>query len=371
MKAILLKQMRTVEDRIVDIEVKDGIITAIGTDLKEHDHLVIDGKKECYISNGWIDIHTHCFDKYELYGDKIDEIGYPCGVTTVVDAGTCGADTIAEFIEQKNKAKTNAYAFLNIASCGIKYQDELSDLTHLEPEKTKAAFQQYPDTLIGLKARMSASVLGNSGITPLAFATRMGEDMKVPIMVHIGSRPASLEEILTLSRKGDLITHIFNPKANGILNPDDTIKSFVLSAKEKGIWFDIGHGKDSFSFHVCEVAKAHGILCDSISTDIYSRNRQHGPVYDMATTLDKLRACGYSLKEVIDRVTKAPASILKKPELGSLAVGCNGDLTLFHIVEKEKELVDSIGETRIISSVIQPHAVILHQDYLPCKEVNK
>lgn len=366
--AILCKQMKTVDGAIIDIEVEHGIITRIADDIPISDQQVINGNQATYISSGWIDIHTHCFDKYKLYGDKIDDVGYPNGVTTVVDAGTCGADTIDEFAEQIKHAKTNTLAFLNIASCGIRQQNELSDLSTLEAEKISSAFQRHPDVLIGLKARMSASVLGDSGLYPLTFAVEQAEALHVPVMVHIGSRPADLQDVMAIVRKEDIITHIFNPKENGILDTQGMMKPFVKDAHEKGIRFDLGHGSESFSFTVCEAAKAQGILCDSISTDIYFRNRQQGPVYDMATTLNKLLSCGYSLKEVIERVTSHPAQMLNRPKLGGLKVGNSGDLTLFQIIKKPLELIDSKKEQRFLNSGIKPIGVLLQQEYIPCKE---
>ena len=42
----------------------------------------------------------------------------------------------------------------------------------------------------------------------------------------------------------------------------------------------------------------------SISTDIYIRNRENGPVYDLATTMEKLRVVGYDWPEIIEKVTR-------------------------------------------------------------------
>ena len=38
-------------------------------------------------------------------------------------------------------------------------------------------------------------------------------------MVHIGSAPPELEEVLTRMEKGDVLTHCFNGKPNGIFRP--------------------------------------------------------------------------------------------------------------------------------------------------------
>ena len=53
-------------------------------------------------------------------------------------------------------------------------------------------------------------------------------------MVHIGSAPPELEEVLTRMEKGDVLTHCFNGKPNGILDQaTDQIKDFVWDAYKK------------------------------------------------------------------------------------------------------------------------------------------
>ena len=133
---------------------------------------------------------------------------------------------------------------------------------------------------------MSKTVVGNNGLTPLEWAKKIQkENHQIPLMVHIGSAPPHLEEILQLLEKGDILTHCFNGKDNGIMEKEThQIKPFVKDALAKGVIFDIGHGTDSFNFEVAKAAYDQGIKADSISTDIYIRNRKNGPVYDLATT---------------------------------------------------------------------------------------
>ena len=53
-------------------------------------------------------------------------------------------------------------------------------------------------------------------------------------MVHIGSAPPDLADILSCLEKGDVLTHCFNGKENGILDrQSNTIKSFVLMLMAK------------------------------------------------------------------------------------------------------------------------------------------
>ncbi|MDR4442593.1 amidohydrolase/deacetylase family metallohydrolase, partial [Bacillus cereus] len=53
----------------------------------------------------------------------------------------------------------------------------------------------------------------------------------------------------------------------------------LLDAVKRGVHLDVGHGNASFSFKVAEAAKRHDIIFNTISTDIYRKNRVNGPVY--------------------------------------------------------------------------------------------
>ena len=142
-----------------------------------------------YISSGWIDLHVHAFPDFEPYGDEIDEIGVKQGVTTLVDAGSCGADQIADLVQSQYAAKTNLLAFLNISRIGLKRTDELSNMEWLKTEKILEAMKAYRSIIVGLKARISKSVVGKSGIEPLHVARTLSRETSLPIMVHIGSAP--------------------------------------------------------------------------------------------------------------------------------------------------------------------------------------
>nr|WP_231496554.1 hypothetical protein [Enterococcus gallinarum] len=94
---------------------------------------------------------------------------------------------------------------------------------------------------------------------------------------------------------------------------------------------------------------------NSISTDINIRNRTNGPVFDLATTLEKMRVVGYSWEEIIEKVTSVPAKNFHLAKKGQLTVWfLMADLTIFEIVENEKELKDFNGVTRIAKEQIVP-----------------
>lgn len=122
----------------------------------------------------------------------------------------------------------------------------------------------------------------------------------------------------------------------------------LLDAVNRGVHLDVGHGNASFSFKVAEAAKRHGIAFHTISTDIYRKNRIHGPVYSMAHVLSKFLYLGYPLEEVIDAVTKNAAEWLKKPELGRIQEGDIANLTLFTVKDEKVTLIDSEGISALL-----------------------
>lgn len=359
---LLIKNGRTVDGEQIELAIHAGKIIEVGPQLAGYEAektLTLDDTDR--ISAGWIDDHVHCFEKMDLYYDYPDKVGVETGVTSVVDAGTTGASNIGTFYELAQAAKTNVYALLNISKWGIVEQDELADLTKIDPALIDEAIARYPDFIVGLKARMSNTVIGDNGITPLRMAKAIQQSHpNLPLMVHIGSAPPLLDEILDQLTAGDIVTHIFNGKENGILDQQAlVIKDFIEPAHQKGLLFDVGHGTASFNFTVAEAALREGMVADMISTDIYSRNRIDGPVYDFATTLEKMHVVGYSWTEIIEKVTEAPAQAFGLTTKGKLAADYDADLTIFKIEAGEKTLTDSNGNQRLATETIRPLTTII------------
>ncbi|GHU43551.1 dihydroorotase [Bacilli bacterium] len=356
---LIIKNARRLDHQTIDVAIQAGKIAEISAEISTESHDILDAKGQ-FISAGWIDAHVHCYEKMSLYYDYPDEVGVKNGVTTIVDAGSTGENNIREFYDIAKKSKTNVYALLNISKDGIVFQDELADLTKVDEAKNLARIAELSDFIIGIKARMSKSVIGQNGVRPLVMAKALQKKTNLPLMVHIGTAPVELEELMTYLDAGDIVTHCFNGKDNGILDRTGRIKEFAKKAYDAGVHFDIGHGTESFNFQVALQAKAENILANSISTDIYSRNRLDGPVYNLPTTMEKLLYVGYSLEQVIHRVTQTPAKALRLDNKGTLAVGFDADITLFKVTDDvTKQLIDSNQETVKTSVQIQPTVAII------------
>ncbi|HCM85231.1 MULTISPECIES: amidohydrolase/deacetylase family metallohydrolase [Enterococcus] len=358
---LVVRNGKTIDGQKFELGISDGKITDIADKIVEESQNELVLTEEQYLSPGWIDDHVHCYEKMTLYYDYPDEVGVKRGVTTVIDAGTTGAENIGDFCVLAEKSKTNVYALLNISKWGIVEQDELADLTKVQRDAVRRAIEEFPEFIVGLKARMSKTVIGSSGIEPLRLAKKFQREYgNLPLMVHVGSAPPELSDILALMDKGDVLTHCFNGKENGILDrSSNQIKGFVWKAYNKGVIFDIGHGTDSFNFGVAKQALSEGMKSSSISSDIYVRNRQNGPVYDLATTMEKLFLVGYSWEEIIKQVTESPSENFHLKNKGKLAAGYDADITIFTIQESKKELIDSNGNTRTAKEEIVPVKTII------------
>lgn len=365
MKDFVLRNVKRVNGEEIDIVIEDGKIAEIEKAGYGRGKHILD-YSGAYVSSGWIDLHVHAFPEFDPYGDEIDEIGVSHGVTTIVDAGSCGADRISDLAASRKKAKTNLYAFLNISRIGLKRVDELSNLEWIDKGKVVQAVNDYKEVIVGLKARISKSVVCESGIEPLRIARALSTETSLPLMVHIGSGPPTIDEIIPLLEKRDIITHYLNGKQNNLFDAKGNPLQVFKDAIERGVHLDVGHGTASFSFKVAEAAKQHHIGLNTISTDIYRKNRMNGPVYSMANVLTKFLSLGYSLEEVIAAVTTNAASWLKKLELGRIKVGDVANITLFTVQNEPVILTDSEGEKRVADRRIVTKGVVANGEFIEC-----
>lgn len=357
---LIIKNAKLINDSVTDIAINHGKIVEIGKDITAPSEQVLDLKSQHYISAGWIDSHTHCFARSPIYHDEPDLIGVKAGVTTVVDAGSVGALDIDEFYDLAMQAKTHVYSFLNISKIGLIRQNELADMQDVDVALFDKSLAKYPHFIIGIKVRMSRSVVGDNGILPLIKAKEMQKKTGLPLMIHVGNNPPELDEIADLLTKGDIITHCFNGKPNQIFDKQNNLRDSIKRAIERGVILDIGHGGESFSFAVAERAKCLDVYPNTISSDIYSKNRLQGPVFSLANVMSKFICLGYSKTRIIDSVTKNAAQILHLKNKGEIAIGYDADLTIFDIRKQTVLFTDSEGDVRECHEQFVPLASIIN-----------
>jgi dihydroorotase len=297
---------------------------------------------------GLIDLHVHVWEVANL-GIAPDPHCVRRGATTVFDAGSAGADTFAGFRRFViDVSATRIRAFLHLSSLGqlSGAVGELTDLRYASVEQAVRMCERHRDRIVGIKIRMTDSLVGDNGREALRRARAVCEATGLPLMLHPNQSPLSLEQLLAQMRPHDILTHCFHRGPTGILAADGRVRVAARRAAARGVLFDVGHGKGSFSFAVAAQAMAQGLLPGTISSDLHRYNL-HGPVFDLATTVSKFLLLGWSLPDALDRVTRAPAAAMGMlGQIGTVVPGACADVALLELREEPCELEDATGERR-------------------------
>ncbi len=363
MKSVLVKNGRlmvdTKNEHILDgdILVKNGVIEEISDHIDENKaQTVIDAQKN-FVSPGFIDIHTHCYPIGKLGMDP-DTLGVQRWSSTIFDAGTAGPETFEDFkATYIDKAKTKVFSLLNLSKRGIEVGHELDSVDKLDPDGVRRLVKQYPDTIVGLKARASQSVVGKMGITPIRMTADLAHELGIPVLVHIGHYPPALTDVLDCLQKGDSITHAYHGKPGGLIQNGQILPE-AIAARKRGVKFDVGHGEESFCFSTYQKALKLGFDCDTISSDLHKRN-YNGPVYSNVLCVSKLINCGETLSLAVDKVTRAPAENFHLKKLGVLKKGYIGDVFIFRYADCNEDVLDSMGNKLHMYKKIEPMNLII------------
>jgi dihydroorotase len=336
-----------------DLCILDGYFAEIPE--KEEDIPVFDASG-CYAAPGFVDSHVHVFENHAPISISADQIGIRQGVHTVVDAGSTGVEDYGFFEKEIiGKSITDVRFFLNIARKGL--CGGLSELAGMEdlvrPEELFRFQKQHGSRLAGLKVRMSGSVVKEQGIRPLLYARELSEQSGLPLMIHIGNQPPKLNEILDLLRPGDIVTHCFHGKTGGV---PDYPKEFI-SAANRGVRFDVGHGVASFSSDTVPKVMDICPVDFTISTDLYSKNFE-SPVGSLMDTMTKFLPYGFPIEDLVRRVTDLPRKFLGLSP-AAIRPGEPAGLTVFQIKQGARELEDSEGKAISVTRYFEPVAVII------------
>ena len=355
MRRLLLRGGRLLDpasglDRRLDVRIQNGSVKAIGVRLPAAGAKVVD-VKGLFVVPGLIDVHLHLMNGLGAFGADPDLFGVGSGVTTVVDAGSTGHSLFPVFrryVAEPARSRVLAYVNLStLGSVGGPGYATLADPRLIDEEKIAAVVAANRDRIVGIKVMATGAALGAEGLRPLKRARRLGDNLQLPLLVHIGeswgrgAEPPQIGEVLTHLRPGDIVTHMFTAHPGGLLDPNGKLLPQVREARDSGILFDVGHGLHNLNFDVARRVLDQGLQPDGVSTDGHRGNRA-GPVYDLPTTMAKLMALGFSLSQVVEMATANAARLLRREkELGAIQIGRAADISVLRLEEREWEAVDS------------------------------
>ena len=359
---LILKGGRVIDpankiDRVADVGIRDGKIAKVHAFIDRSEGKRVVDVSEFIVTPGLIDIHVHAYTGRLNQGGgfftaslNADAHFLNSGVTTCVDTGTAGADEIAHFRESViEKATTRILAFVNISKPGMGVPEQT--ISNFDVDAAGGAAKEHSDVVVGIKTAHYWTNHPFDDDHPVwesvEKAVDAGDACDMPVMVDFWPRSPERsypDLLLNKLRPGDVHTHVF-ARQFPVIDADGNVEPYMYEARERGIWFDLGHGAASFWYRNGARAIAQGFIPNSISTDLHVGNIR-GPVISMLDTMTKCIGMGISLPEVIYRSTVTPAKAIHRPELGTLSVGAEADVAVLQYKRGEFSLQDC-GHTRI------------------------
>ena len=341
-------------DAIRDVAITGGGIEAVEADITGDADEVIDATGKVVVP-GLLDIHTH-----HARDEEGPRMGLSDGVTGWIDAGSAGADQIDDMVDIVMSAPQPGRLLINIGRAGILSDGDTMDLRLADVEAAKEAIARNRDVVVGVKARLTRGVAADD-VEVLRRAQEVATSFDLPVMIHMGQTTSPLSGLLSQLKRGDIVTHMFAPPPNSIIDNADHILPEVLSARRRGVWFDVANGRtghlrwDTFD----RIIEA-GFWPDAISTDGSSTSRTAESVIDFPNVLSKFLNFGMTLDQVVARASLNPSRIFPLfHDRGTLNVGAPADVAVLEVREGTFEFVDNYGNTRTGRQRLFPSETVL------------
>jgi dihydroorotase len=323
-------------DATRDIGIAAGRIAAVEPTLAAEAAATLDARGKLVVP-GLIDIHTHAGRDMAGPGMLLRD-----GVTGWIDAGSAGADGIDAVVAVARASQQPGRVLVNIGRGGILPAGDTKDLQLADVGAARAAIERHRDYVVGIKARLTKSVVGKNDVEVLKRTQQVVEPLGLPVMIHMGQSPSSLSELLPLLKTGDIVTHLFAPPPNAIVDDNGKMLPAVLAARRRGIVFDVGNGvRDHIRWDTVEQIMRAGFWPDTISTDWNVMSRTTG-VVDFENCMSKLLNYGMSVADVVACATRNAARTFEVfRDRGTLNVGAPADVAILELREGTFEFVDN------------------------------
>jgi dihydroorotase len=307
------------------------------------------------VVRGLIDIHTHATRAKDGPALCLAD-----GITGLIDAGTQGADHIDDAVTIARTAPQPCRVLVNIGRHGVIPEGDTLDLSLADVALAKAAIDRNRDMVVGVKARLSREVAGENDYEVLRRAQEVASSFRLPVMIHMGQTISPLSRLLPLLKPGDIVTHLFAPPPNSIVDDDGRILPVVLDARRRGVIFDVGNGRTGhMRWDTIDRIVAANFLPDTVSTDWTPEGREEG-VINLPNVMSKLLMLGMPLSRVVACATNNAARAF--PVFrghGTLKPGAQADLAVLELRDGSFEFLDNLNNKRTGKQRLFPVATLL------------
>lgn len=341
-------------DMVADVGVIGDRIAAIAPGLSGSASTEINARDRI-VMPGLLDIHAHYAQDSEG-----PHICLSDGVTGWVDAGSAGADNVDEIVAVARSAPQAARILLNIGRRGVIPEGDTADMSLANVEVAKAAIARNLDYVVGVKARMTEGVTAND-INVIRRAQEVASYFNLPLMIHMGQSASPMADLLAELKSGDVVTHMYAPPPNAIIDDNGNIFPEVLEARRRGIFFDVANGRiDHLRWDTFDAIMATGFWPDTISTDGFSTSRSAPSVRDYPNIMSKFLNFGMPLSAVVKSSTLNPSRVFPfLRDKGTLNVGAVADIAILELREGNFEFVDNYENVRYGPQRLFPFETIL------------
>jgi dihydroorotase len=341
-------------DAIRDVGISQGRIAAIATTIAGDAADTIDARGKLVVP-GLLDIHTHVARSADGASRVLTD-----GVTGWIDAGSQGADHIGDAIAIARSSPQQGRVLVNIGRAGILPDGDTMDLTRADVGAARDAIAKNRDYVVGIKARLSGNVAGQNDYEVLRRAQEAAKPFNLPVMIHMGQTMSPLPKLLQLLKRGDIVTHMFAPPPNSIIDDKGQILPDVLAARRRGVWFDVGNGTTShIRWDMVDPIMKQKFWPDTVSTDWNTSSPTNG-VGDLPNCMSKLLIYGMSVPQVIACVTATASRVFPVfRDRGTLKVGAPADVAVLELRDGTFEFQDNYNNTIIGRQKLFPVDTVL------------
>ncbi|HUQ95760.1 MAG TPA: amidohydrolase/deacetylase family metallohydrolase [Bryobacteraceae bacterium] len=320
---------------LMDVAIAAGKIARVAAGIPAAEARQVVDARGLFVTPGLVDIHVHAYAgtgmKGAYSGDNSlypDGYTFRSGVTTAVDAGGAGWRNFADFKDRViDRAKTRVLAMLNIVGRGMGGGAIEQKPEDMDAAATAKAARQYPEIVAIKTAHYAAPEW-----VAVDRAIEAGKLAGLPVMVDFGTPfpNRTFEQLISDHlRPGDISTHMYQGLQPLVDDKGKTLP-YLLSARKRGVKFDLGHGGGSFVWSEAVPAIRDGWVPDTISTDLHASSANAG-MKDMVTTMSKVLSLGVPLADVIRMSTWSAALSIRRTDLGTLRPGAGADIALLRV----------------------------------------
>jgi len=347
-------------DAIRDVAISGGRIAAVEPDIAGAAADTMDAHGKLVVP-GLLDIHTHCGRFTQGPGLVLQD-----GVTGWIDAGSQGADHIADTIAVARSSPQQGRVLINIGRAGILPDGDTMDLKNADVAAARDAIAKNRDFIVGVKARLSQDVAGGNDYEVLRRTQEVATSFRLPVMIHMGQTISPLPKLIALLKRGDIVTHMFAPPPHSIIDESGHILPEVLAARRRGVWFDVGNGqKGHMRWDTIAAIMKAGFWPDTFSTD-WNTNAHETGVIDLPNCMSKLFGYGMTLDQAIARATVNAARIFPLfNNRGTLKVGAPADVAVLELRKGDFEFLDNYNNKLTGHERLLPSATVLAGNRVP------